>query len=81
MDDLYIEGKQIIISVHAVKKARERDVAFPNQVHSALKTGKMQKFGKHGIKFVSKSKAGGSIVCVGEDLGQTIIIKTIERGN
>ena len=80
MDDLYFEGKQIIIMVHAIKRARQRNIAFPDQVYSVLKTGKVQRVGKHGIKFISKSKKG-SIICVGEDIGHAIIIKTIERGN
>jgi len=44
-----------------------------------LKAGKVERFGKNGMKFISKSKK--PIICVGEDLGQCIIIKTIERGN
>ena len=40
-----------------------------------------KKFGEHGIKFISRSKKGGSIICIGEDVGHAIIIKTIERGN
>ena len=80
MSDIYFQGKQIIIRVHAVKRAREREIAFPDQVYEVLQTGKVKRFGKHGIKFVKRSKEG-SIICVGEDLGYCIIIKTIERGN
>jgi len=72
--------KQILIKTHAIKRARERGVAFPDQVYSVLKTGKVKRFGKHGIKFISKSRKG-SVICVVEDLGQIIIIKTVERGN
>lgn len=81
MGDLYIEGKQVVISVHAIKRAREREIAYPDQVYNTLKTGKIQRFGKNHLKIISKSKKEGSIICVGEDLGQAIIIKTIERGN
>ena len=80
MSDIYFQGKQIIIKVHAIKRAREREIAFPDQVYDVLQTGKVKRFGKHGIKFVKKSKEG-STICVGEDLGHCIIIKTIERGN
>lgn len=80
MDDMYFEGKPIIIKVHAVKRAREREIAFPDQVYDVLQTGKVKRYGKHGIKFVKRSEEG-SIICVGEDLGYCIIIKTIERGN
>ena len=80
MKNIYFQGKPIIIKVHSVKRAREREIAFPDQVYEVLQTGKVKRFGKHGIKFVKKSKEG-SIICVGEDLGYCIIIKTIERGN
>ena len=45
-----------------------------------LQTGKVKRFGKHGIKFVKRGKEG-PIICVGEDLGYCVIIKAIERGN
>jgi len=80
MEDIFFDGKPIIIKVHAIKRARERDIAFPDQVYSVLNTGKVYRFGKHSIKFVCRSKKG-SIICVGEDIGDAIIIKTIERGN
>ena len=80
MDELYFQGKQIFIKTHAVIRARERNIAFPDQVYTAINTGKVQRFGKNGIKFVKRTKTG-SIICLGEDLGQVIIIKTIERGN
>ena len=80
MEDIYFQGKPIVIKVHAVKRAREREIAFPDQVYDVLQTGKVKRFGKHRIKFIKKSKEG-SIICVGEDLGYCIIIKTIERGN
>ncbi|MBI4440286.1 hypothetical protein HY638_04915 [Candidatus Woesearchaeota archaeon] len=77
---LYFQEKPIIIKVHAIRRARERNIAFPGHVYNVLQTGKVQRFGKKGIKFVSRTK-NGSIICVGEDLGHAIIIKTIERGN
>ncbi len=84
MSDIYFQGKPIIIKVHAVKRARarerEREIAFPDQVYDVLQTGKVKRYGKHGIKFVKRGKEG-SIICVGEDLGHCIIIKTVERGN
>ena len=56
MDDLYVNGKQVIITVHAIKRAREREIAFPDQVYDVLKTGKIQRFGKNLLKFVKKVK-------------------------
>ncbi len=79
-EPLVAQNREIWISAHAVKRAREREIAFPDQVYNALRTGKIERFGKNGIKFIKKTKEG-SIVCVGEDTGYTIIIKTIERGN
>lgn len=58
---------------HALKRARERGIAFPDHVYAALESGRMERFGKHGVKFISKS-----IICVGEDKGHEIVIKTIE---
>lgn len=80
MNEIYFEGKLIIIKVHAIKRARQREIAFPDQVYNAIQTGKMKRFGKDGIKFIKKTKEG-TIRCVGEDLGHCIIIKTVERGN
>ncbi len=80
MGDIYFQGKAVIIKVHAIKRAREREIAFPDQVYDVLQTGKVRRFGKRGIKFVKRSKEG-SIICVGEDLGHCVIIKTTERGN
>ncbi len=78
--EIHFLGKPIIISVHAIKRARERNVAYPDQVYRVLKTGKIERFGKNGLKFISKTKTG-SIICIGEDIGQCIIIKTVERDN
>jgi len=80
MTEIYFQGKQIFIKTHAIKRAREREIAYPDHVYKVLKSGKIERFGKNGIKFISKSKRG-SVICIGEDLGQIIIIKTIERGN
>lgn len=77
---LYIHNKQVWISSHAIKQARVRRIDFPDHVHDVLRTGKMFRFGKHGVKFVKKSSTG-SVICVGIDTGDTIVIKTIERGN
>lgn len=76
MDDFYFQGKQIIVTVHAIKRAREKEVVYPDEVYMTLHTGKVKRFGKHGIIFV-----GRTIICVGEDIGQVILIKTVERKN
>jgi len=79
MDELSFDGKPIFISSHAIKRAREREIAYPDQVYGVLQTGKVKRFAKNMVKFVKKSRQG-SIICIGEDLGHAIIIKTIERG-
>ena len=80
MEELYYDNKQIFITTHAIKRARTRNIAYPDQVYNVLKSGKVLKFGKNLIKFIKNTKQG-SIICIGEDLGNSIIIKTIERGN
>tara|TARA_Y100000310_G_scaffold322535_1_gene381679 strand:- start:2747 stop:2989 length:243 start_codon:yes stop_codon:yes gene_type:complete len=80
MKEVWFEGKPIFISVHAIKRAREREIAYPDHILTVLNTGKVIRFGKNMLKFVSRTKKG-SIICVGEDLGHAIIIKTVERGN
>ncbi|MBI1970174.1 hypothetical protein HYS47_00350 [Candidatus Woesearchaeota archaeon] len=80
MDELYFEGKPIVIKVHAIKRARDHEIAFPDQVYTTIRTGKVVRFGKNYIKFIKRSKVG-SIICIAEDLGEVIIIKTVERGN
>ncbi len=77
---LYFGNKPVIIKHHAIKRAKERNISFPDKVYDVIKTGKMKKFAKNGIKFIKKT-GKDSIICIGEDLGHAIIIKTIERGN
>jgi hypothetical protein len=80
MKPLYVQNKKVWISVHAITQARKRRIAFPDQVYDAIKSGKVARFGKHGIKFIKRGRKS-SIVCIGEDLGPTIVIKTVARGN
>ena len=78
--EIIVHEKPVILSVHAIKNARLRNIAFPDQVYNVLLTGKVERFAKHGIRIIGRSKHG-RILCVGEDVGYAIIIKTIERGN
>ena len=64
MKEAYFEGKPVIIMVHAIKRARQREIAYPDHVFSVLKTGIVKRFGKHGIKFISRSKKKGSVICI-----------------
>lgn len=72
--------KPVWIDAHVIKRARQRGIAWPDQVYAVIKTGKVKRFGKNRMKFIKRSKEG-SIICIGLDMGHSIIIKTIERGN
>lgn len=78
--DVFFDGKPIVITTHAVKRALERGVAYPDQVYNTLRCGKVIRFAKNGVRFVLRTKQG-SIICVGEDVGHAILIKTVERGS
>jgi len=80
MKSLYSQNKKVWISVHAITQARARRIAFPDQVYYTIKSGKVVRFGKHGIKFIKRGRKG-SIICIGEDLSHAIVIKTVARGN
>lgn len=77
---LYYNRKEIVLTDHAIRRAFEREIAYPEQVYNVLRMGKVVKFGRRNLKFVKRSKKG-SIICVGEEVGDLIVIKTIERGN
>lgn len=72
------QGKVIIISNHATCRAHEREVTLPEQVYQVICTGKMKRLGKHILKFVKQAQ-GGSIICICEEVGNKIVVKTIER--
>ncbi len=77
METIYYSGKQIIVKNHAIRKAKERRISYPDRVRQVIYTGKVERFGKNGVKRTKR----GSIICIGEDIGEYIVIKTIERGN
>ncbi len=69
----------IEISFHARKKAKYKGITF-DMVHATVKTGRIERFGKNGIKFICSYKRG-DVVCVGEQKsGNLIKILTIEWG-
>ncbi len=73
------QGKEVKISIHAVERAELRGIAYPFQIHEVILTGKLTRIGKHVLKFVKKGK-NGCIICICEDVGDEIIVKTVERG-
>ncbi len=77
--DLFFQEKKVWISVHAIKRARKRKVILPDMLFAVIKGGKIKRFGKNQIKFIKPYK-NRVLICIGEDKGYSIIIKTIEWG-
>ncbi|MDD9953955.1 MAG: hypothetical protein OXR66_06480 [Candidatus Woesearchaeota archaeon] len=71
---MYYNEKPVYVTTHAVKQARKRHIAFPDQVYTTVQTGNVRKFGRRNVKFIGKR-----IICIGEDVGHAIVIKTVER--
>ena len=67
------------IKHHAFKQALRRGI-HPDMIEDALLKGKMERFGKHGIRFINKG-AKKTIICVGEVIGGKLKIFTVEEGN
>ena len=74
---LHINNKLVILSSHAIKQAIRRNI-HPLIVEATVNGGKIRKLGKNILK-VSKRYKGGQVICVGEDVGSQIVIKTIMR--
>ena len=64
------------ITRHAYDQAIARGIDG-DLLRGALLKGKVERYGKHGIKFVSKGRKR-TITCVGEIRGDTIVIFTAE---
>ena len=80
MDEFYFQGRKVWISVHAVKRARQREIIYPDMVYATINGGRIKRFGKNMIKFIKRYKRG-TVICVGEIVGDSVIIKTVEWGN
>ena len=68
-----ISRYEIEIKHHVFKRALQRNI-HPDRIEDTLKKGKVKRFGKHYVKFITKS-----LICVGEISGLKIKIITIER--
>ena len=79
MNDIYFQEKKVWLSTHAIKRARVREI-YPDMIYATIKGGKIKRFGKNMLKFMKRYKRG-TVICVGEVVGQSIVIKTIEWGN
>ncbi len=69
-----------MVTMHAIQQALEREISYPEQVYRTIMTGTMERFGKHYIRFIKRSPKG-STICIAEEQGELIIIRTVERGN
>ncbi len=79
-DSLYFGTKPVIILKHAIQQSYVRNITYPDQLREVIRTGNVKRFGRRGLKFIKRSE-NGSIICIGEDVGCAVIIKTVERGN
>lgn len=69
----------LVIKRHVFERAMQRGI-HPDLIEDTLLKGKIKRFGKHGIKFISKGSKR-TIICVGELIGNKLKIITIEEGN
>ena len=74
-----ISKYELVIKRHVFEQAMKRGI-HPDMIEETLLKGKVKKFGKHGIKFVSRGSKR-TIICVGELIGTKLKIITIEEGN
>lgn len=61
------------IKHHVFVRAMQRGI-HPDLIEDTLRKGKMERFGKHYVRFVSKT-----LICVGELTGLKLVVMTIER--
>jgi len=64
------------IKRHAFIRAMERNVT-PDMIEATLKGGKLERFGKHNVRFIKDYKRF-RVICVGQLIGTKIKIFTIE---
>lgn len=74
-----ISKYDLVIKRHVFERAMQRGI-HPDLIEDALMKGKINRFGKHGIKFINKGSKR-TIICVGELVGNKLKIITIEEGN
>ncbi len=72
-----ISKYDLVIKRHVFVRAMERGI-HPDMIEDCLLKGKMEQFGKNGIKFVNKGSKR-TIVCVGELSGINLKIVTVEE--
>jgi hypothetical protein len=74
-----ISKYELEIKRHVLLQALKRGID-PDIVEQAILKGKMERFGKHGVKFVNKG-AKKTVICVGQIIRTKLKIFTIEESN
>jgi hypothetical protein len=74
-----ISKYDLVIKRHVFIKALERGI-HPDLIEQTLLCGKVERIGKHGIKFVGEGSKR-TVICIGEIVGTRLKIITIEEGN
>lgn len=72
-----ISRYEVEIKHHAFIQAVKRGI-HPDLIEDVLIKGKVERYGKHGVKFVSRGSKR-TIVCVGQIIGTKIKIFTVEE--
>ena len=72
---LYILGKEVALSRHALIQARARGIDA-DLLERTIHNGKVHRFAKNHIKITRKYKQR-EISCIAEEVGENIIIKTV----
>ena len=73
-----ISRHEVEIKRHALIRAMARGIHL-DIIEDTLQKGKVESYGKHGVKFVSKGSKR-TVICVGQIVGTKITIFTIEEG-
>ena len=66
-----------MITRRAIGQAFARGIAYPDQIITAIRSGKQIRVGKQHVKFISKD----GIICVAFTTRDQIVVLTVERGN
>ena len=74
-----ISKYKLIVRDHVFKRATERGI-HPDMIEGAILKGRLERFGKHGVKFINEGEKK-TIIVVGELVGTKLKIITIEEGN
>jgi len=74
-----ISKYDLVIKHHVFLQALKRGID-PDMIEQTILKGKMERLGKHGVKFINKGTKN-TIICVGEMVGTVLKVITIEEGN